>query len=125
MKTLLIALCLTLGACASPGLDTVSLSDQGPLARQVSRVLARHDAYVIGDLTLPPEEAFAFLAQADGVRSLALLPEVRRDALGAALEPVAARHDAYVAADLSLDDLRRDTYLHATGQLRRLLGPGE
>jgi len=122
MKTFLLILSLTLGACISAPIDTVPTD--GAMGRQLERVLSRHDAYVQADAALPPAEAELDLAQSAGVRSLAMLGEVRRGALAAALAPVADRHDAYVKDDLTLEQLEVDTYLASTESLRRVLEPG-
>lgn len=119
MKNLLLSLSLLLCACASAPIDLVQTD--GAIGRQIERVLARHDAYVGADAALAPEVRAADLAQSDGVRSLAMLGEVRRAALGASLAPVEDRHDAYVRADGSLEPLESETYLASTDQLRRLL----
>ena len=119
MIRILLALVL-LCACVSTRVDT--LKTDGAIGRQIDRVLTRHDVYVEADLSLAPLEADAALAQSDGVRSLAMLGEVRRFALRNALWPVSGRHDDYVRADLGLDELERETYLASSEQLRRLLG---
>lgn len=121
MKYLFACLTLTLAACISAPIDTVKV--EGALERQIERVLARHDTYVIADEALSAELAEVALVESDGVRDLAALPEVRRDSLGAALRPVSARHDAYVNADATLEDIERETFLAATEQLGRLLAP--
>ena len=122
MKTIILTLALLLGACASSAPDL--LQTDGPLGRQVSRVLDRHDGYVIGDISLGAAVAEAALAQSDVVRELAALPEVSRGALGAAAAPVLDRHDGYVRSDAGLDADESATYLATTDQLRRLLHLG-
>jgi hypothetical protein len=133
MKNLLLTLALTLAAtlaggatltvvsCISAPIDLVPTD--GAIGRQVERVLVRHDAYVDADLSIGADSASLAKVQSNAVRSLALLGQVRRSALGLALSPVVERHDAYVAADLTLDDLERATYLASSEQLQRLLGP--
>ena len=123
MKTFLLILSLTLGACISAPIDTVKTD--GAMGRQLDRVLVRHDAYVQSDAALSPVEVEADLAQSDGVRSLSMLGEVRRAALAAALAPVVDRHDSYVRDDLTLEQLEVDTYLASTESLRRVLAAGQ
>lgn len=122
MKTLLLSLCLLLGACASNPPDL--LSTDGALGRQVERVVNRHDDYVLDDALLSQTEADVALAQSAALESLIGLPDVSRGSLQRALAPVADRHDSYVRADAALDDLERDTYLASTDGLRRLSGLG-
>lgn len=123
MKNLLIALSLTvLAACVSTPIDTVAVGSDTPMSRQIGRVLERHDAYVKADIELESAAAFeGALAESDSVRTLILLPEVRRDMLGSALAPVMDRHDGYVQKDPALEDIERDSYLASTAQLRQLL----
>lgn len=123
MKNLILALSLTvLAACISTPIDTVAVGSDTPMSRQIGRVLARHDAYVKADIELESAAAFeSALAEADSVRTLVMLPEVRRDVLGGALSPVMDRHDAYVQKDPALENLERDSYLASTAQLRQLL----
>jgi hypothetical protein len=97
----------------------------GPLGRQVSRVLNRHDAYVAADADLDEGQVALFMGQSGVARALSLLPEVGRGPLRVALEPIEGRHDAYVRADPGLDDDERATYLASTEQLGRLLAPPE
>ena len=119
MKTWLISLVLTLTSCMA--LSPETLPTDGPLGRQIQRVLSRHDSYVLGDLALADAAQEVALAQSAALDAIAGLPEVSRTALQVALEPVADRHDGYVRADSALDDLERQTYLGSTDSLRRLV----
>lgn len=121
MKQILIALALTfsLGSCISVQPDT--LATDGPLGRQVQRLVSRHDDYVLGDDTLPGTATDAALAESAGLEALMGFPSVARTSLAAALEPVASRHDAYVRADPVLDELEREMFLATSDGLLRLV----
>lgn len=122
MKNILLSLALafSLGSCVSTAPDT--LATDGPLGRQVHRVVERHDNYVLADSLISQPQADAFLARSAALEALVGLPEVSRAALKDALLPVADVHDAYVRADAGLDALEQETYLASTEGLRRLAG---
>ncbi len=122
MRLISIALSFLLCSCISVPVDMIRTD--GAIGRQLERVLSRHDAYVGGDVLLEEGVRAEELAESDAVRSLCILGEVRRAALGAAFAPVSARHDWYVLNDLTLEELAVDTYLASSEQLRRLLGQG-
>jgi len=119
MKLLLaLALTLSFGSCVSTPPDM--LATDGALGRQVQRVIARHDDYVLADGALDLRVADEALAQSAALEALVGLPAIARSSLGAALAPVAGRHDAYVRADPQLDELERETFLASTDGLLRL-----
>lgn len=121
MKSILIALTLALlPACATTAPDV--LQTEGALARQVGRLVDRHDGYVLSDDTLSSEVSDALLSQSAALETLVGLPTLSRGSLRAALLPVADRHDNYVRSDAALDDLERETYLASAEGLRRLAG---
>lgn len=119
MKRLLTCALLALApACA---MTPEMLPTDGPLGRQVARVVERHDAYVAADASLDEATRAAYLDESATAVGLTGLPEVRADVLDAVLTPVMDRHDAYVLADGSLDALESGTYLGSTAGLRSLL----
>lgn len=118
MKKLILALPLLLASCiGTPG--TIPMAD--PVVRTIERVLDRHDAYVIEDLSLAPLTRDQWLADSASVRMIVgefaeLTPEVYITLLDAPL----ARHDAYVRMDMDLDGMEMDIYLESTERLRQL-----
>lgn len=124
MKNLILsALAATLlsVSCVAPA-GHVMLPVSGPLMRQVTRVVERHDAYVTADGSLSAEVRGEYITQSQGAVQLMLsMPEVPANMLAPRLAPVLDRHDSYVDADMSLDALVRDTYLASSSGLRSLL----
>ncbi len=124
MKKLILSACATMAlaiSCVAPG--PVMLPTSGPLMRQVSRVVERHDAYVTADVTLDEQTRGEYLGQSQGARELMIsMPDgVPANLLAPRLAPVLDRHDSYVERDLQLDILERDQYLATTSGLRSLL----
>lgn len=108
-------------SCVAPG--PVTLPTEGPLMRQIVRVIERHDSYVNGDASLETSRRDDYLAQSEGAQQLMLsMPEgIPANLLAPSLAPVLDRHDAYVQLDLGLDPLDREQYLASTSGLRSLL----
>ncbi len=123
MKLLLnlsAAAALMLGSCVAPGPQL--LKTEGPLSRQVVRVVARHDSYVKADVSLSDVQRDAYLEESrDASDMVVYAPEVSADVLAAKLGPVLDRHDSYVKADLKLELLMSETYLASSAGLRALL----
>lgn len=107
-------------ACVSTPPDM--LATDGAVGRQIARVVARHDDYVLADLDIAPEAQQSYLASSKVLEALAGLPAVSRSGLRRAVEPVARVHDEYVRTDPTLDLDLQATYLASTDQLLRLAG---
>lgn len=124
MKNLILSACMTMAlavSCVAPA-GPVMLPVSGPLMRQVTRVVERHDAYVMVDGSLSAEARGEYISQSRGAVELMLsMQEVPADLLAPRLAPVLDRHDSYVGADMSLDPLMRDTYLASSSGLRSLM----
>jgi hypothetical protein len=119
MKTaLLLASAALLPSCLTIP-STIPLQD--PVVRTVERVIARHDIYVMTDMTLPQATIDAYLAESGAVSALLDLDEVSARLLEASIEGVLERHDAYVTLDVTLDDLAREVYLADSVRIQGLL----
>lgn len=120
MKNLFLSL-LLVASCAAPAAP-VMLPTEGPLMRQVTRVVERHNTYVTADMLLSESVREMQISDAQSVVQLMLsMPQVPADLLAPRLSPVLDRHDSYVDADFALEPLMRDTYLASSSGLRSLL----
>jgi hypothetical protein len=113
--------CIVLAmSCVAPG--PVTLPTEGALARQVTRICERHDAYVNADTSLDAMTKSEYLVESQGSVALVTnMPQVPADLLAKRFAPVLDRHDGYVERDTTLDPLEQATYLATASGLRSLL----
>lgn len=117
------AILLAVSACSGcQYLSNYTISTQDSAVVETCRVVVdRHDAYVVADPNLDPEEKGMFLADSNAVKAILAESEVVVADLETEMEWIMARHDDYVKADPKYDgddEYLRDIILRDTKVLR-------